>query len=125
MIAGDFTEIVQAGSQNARSDTEWVQCLAAELHAVALIGNGSVVTTISKIRGKEEKQMECPHCRNNSEKWMPLHPENEQNMIRTPKQALIGAHIECKVCANCGFIVRQISRNDLEKCNPGVGFPGG
>jgi hypothetical protein len=69
--------------------------------------------------------MECPHCRNNSEEWMSLHPEYEQNMMRTPKQALIGAHIERKVCANCGFIVRQISRNDLEKCNPGVGFPGG
>jgi hypothetical protein len=97
---------------------------AAEPHSVALTENGSAVI-VSKIRGKEEKQMECPHCRNNSEKWMPLHPEYEKNMMRTPKQALIGAHIERKVCANCGFIVRQISRNDLEKCNPGVGFPGG
>lgn len=98
---------------------------AAEPHSVALIENRSAVTTVSTIRGKEEKQMECPHCRNNSEKWMPQHPEYEQNMMRTPKQPLLGAHIESKVCADCGFIVRQISRNDLEKCNPVVGFPGG
>ena len=77
--------------------------------------------------------LNCPLCNNNAGKWIDLCSEYEPHLLQCAN-SFVGTRVIQKACAKCGFIVKQITKEDMElwknrrlktaEYNPGVGSGG-